>query len=164
MIDTDAAPGSTEYCEFDAEDLLKYIGARTALTRHLGGHSGDWHAEELYGGNLNRVFVIRGPDGKVLVRVESNKKGWKPLHVCCSISHTEASDWLRLRTLAELAVEQACEGLPTPEVSLNRGGDVHDLWTRGGQWALGQEAGRGWLWSWSSHWRGGLVWEGSPQG
>jgi len=63
-----------------------------------------------------------GPDGKVLVRVESNKKGWKPLHVCCSISHTEASDWLRLRTLAELAVEQACEGLPTPEVSLNRGG------------------------------------------
>ena len=68
MIDTDAAPGSTEYCEFDAEDLLKYIGARTALTRHLGGHSGDWHAEELYGGNLNRVFVIRGPDGALCAK------------------------------------------------------------------------------------------------
>ena len=63
-----------------------------------------------------------GPDGKVLVRVENGGRRWKPVHVSLSLSHHVQSDWLMLRRLGEAAVETACSGHSTPEVSLNRAG------------------------------------------
>jgi len=55
-----------------------------------------------------------GPDGKVIVRLESDGTDWRPLHVSISLHHHEASDWLLLRELAEEAVARACEGRPAP--------------------------------------------------
>jgi len=63
-----------------------------------------------------------GPDGKVAVRVRRDGAKWRPLHVSISLNHHEGSDWLRLRRLAEAAVEAACGGRPVPNVVLNGAG------------------------------------------
>ncbi len=63
-----------------------------------------------------------GPDGKVLVEIERDVLGWRPLHVTISLHHHEGSDWLLLRRVAERAVEESTGGMPTPEILLNPGG------------------------------------------
>ncbi len=63
-----------------------------------------------------------GPDGKVLVSVETDGERWRPLSVSISLNHREGSDWLFLRRFAEEAVERACAGRPIPTISLNGAG------------------------------------------
>ena len=63
-----------------------------------------------------------GPDGKVLVSVQTDGERWRPLAVSISLHHHEGSDWLLLRRFAEEAVERACAGRPTPTISLNGAG------------------------------------------
>ena len=63
-----------------------------------------------------------GPDAKVIVRVESDGKLWKPKHVSVSLNHHVLSDWILLRRIVEEAVEIGCIGRSLPEIALNGAG------------------------------------------
>ena len=63
-----------------------------------------------------------GPDGKVLVRIARKGRAWRPLSVSISLHHHEASDWVFLNAFAEEAVETACAGHATPDITLNGAG------------------------------------------
>jgi S-adenosylmethionine synthetase len=63
-----------------------------------------------------------GPDGKVLVTVETDGRRWRAMKVSVSVNHHERSDWLFLRRFTEEAVEAACAGLGTPTITLNGAG------------------------------------------
>ena len=63
-----------------------------------------------------------GPDGKVIVRVETDGEHWQPVHVSISLNHHEGSDWLLLRNIAEEAVARSCAGRAVPPVELNGAG------------------------------------------
>jgi S-adenosylmethionine synthetase len=63
-----------------------------------------------------------GPDGKVIVSVETHGNHWEPIHVSVSLNHHETSDWLLLREVVDEAVETACAGKATPDIELNGAG------------------------------------------
>jgi hypothetical protein len=63
-----------------------------------------------------------GPDGKVLVRIARKGRAWRPMSVSISLHHHEASDWVFLDAFAEEAVESACAGRATPDITLNGAG------------------------------------------
>ena len=84
------------------------------LARQIGRH--------LYDLRRARGAGQVGPDGKVVVRVETDGASWRPVHVSISLHHHEGSDWLFLRELAEEAVRTACAGRPTPVIELNGAG------------------------------------------
>ena len=84
------------------------------LARRIGRHLFDLRLEK----GAGQV----GPDGKVIVRVETDGITWSPLHVSISLNHHEASDWLLLRGIAEEAVVRGCAGRPTPVIELNGAG------------------------------------------
>jgi hypothetical protein len=63
-----------------------------------------------------------GPDGKVLVRIACKGRAWRPMSVSISLHHHEASDWVFLDAFAEEAVESACAGRATPDITLNGAG------------------------------------------
>ena len=79
-------------------------------------------AKELYRLRIQKGAGHIGPDGKVIVRLETRGSDWQPLHVSISLNHHEESDWMLLREVAEEAVASACQGKPTPEVALNGAG------------------------------------------
>lgn len=85
-----------------------------------------WLARQI-GTELARLRLAKGagevgPDGKVIVRVQSDGTHWQPLHVSISLNHHEGSNWLLLRSIAEEAVEIACKGKNFPEITLNGAG------------------------------------------
>jgi S-adenosylmethionine synthetase len=85
-----------------------------------------WLARQI-GMELWRLRVAKGagevgPDGKVIVRVQSDGTHWQPRHVSISLNHHEGSDWLLLRRIAEEAVEHACAGMNLPDIVLNGAG------------------------------------------
>ena len=63
-----------------------------------------------------------GPDGKVIVRVQTDGTYWQPQHVSISLNHHEQSDWLLLRRIAEESVAIACAGKNLPQIVLNGAG------------------------------------------
>lgn len=63
-----------------------------------------------------------GPDGKVLISIETDGRAWKPVRASISLNHHEGSDWLLLRHIAEEALEAACGDLPVPPLVLNGAG------------------------------------------
>ena len=79
-------------------------------------------AKELFDLRLRNGAGQVGPDGKVLVSVETDGERWGPLDVSISLHHHEHSDWLFLRRFAEEAVARACAGRPTPTIRLNGAG------------------------------------------
>jgi S-adenosylmethionine synthetase len=85
-----------------------------------------WLARQI-GKELWRLRIAKGagevgPDGKVIVRVQSDGTHWQPRHVSISLNHHEGSDWLLLRRIAEEAVEYACTGKNLPDIVLNGAG------------------------------------------
>lgn len=62
-----AAPG---FEQLDGEKVKAYVGARPHLARHLGDASSasDWDVEEVGDGNLNFVFILRGPGGALCLK------------------------------------------------------------------------------------------------
>ena len=85
-----------------------------------------WLARRI-GRNLSALRQERGagqvgPDGKVVVRVETDDVSWRPVHVSVSLHHHQGSDWLFLRELAEEAVVEACGRSSMPTVELNGAG------------------------------------------
>lgn len=63
-----------------------------------------------------------GPDGKVIVRVQTDGTTWEPVHVSISLNHHIESDWMLLRRIAEEAVAVACRGKQPPKLEINGAG------------------------------------------
>lgn len=56
------------YRPLDNEGVAAYLAGLPALCRRLGGAFADWHVEEVGDGNLNLVFLVRGPAGGLCVK------------------------------------------------------------------------------------------------
>lgn len=56
------------YRELDAEGLRDFLAEDEACAAALGGERSDWSVEEVGDGNLNMVFIARGPDGGLAVK------------------------------------------------------------------------------------------------
>ena len=118
-------PGEREHRHYgDDQSLCVGHATASADTDHLP--PAHWLARRigrtLFSLRLERGAGEVGPDGKVLVQVVCDARGWRPHRVSISLHHRESSDWLLLRRLAEEAVETACEGRPLPELLLNGAG------------------------------------------
>jgi 5-methylthioribose kinase len=61
------APG---YCQLDAAGARAYVAARPALAARVGPPAGAaaWSVEEVSDGNLNYVFIVKGPAGGICVK------------------------------------------------------------------------------------------------
>jgi S-adenosylmethionine synthetase len=109
-----------------ADDQAVCVGYANALpdTDHLP--PAHWLARriacELFDLRLRKGAGQVGPDGKVLVAVETDGERWTPFTVSVSLNHHPGSDWLFLRRFAEEAVERACAGRPAPGIRLNGAG------------------------------------------
>ena len=56
------------YRALDVETLAPYLGEHTALRASLGGDPDAWQVDEVGDGNLNLVFLVRGPAGGLCVK------------------------------------------------------------------------------------------------
>lgn len=56
------------YETHDAVSLRSYLGRTETIRTMLGGAEADWTIEEVGDGNLNLVFIVRGPSGGVAVK------------------------------------------------------------------------------------------------
>ena len=56
------------YTPQSPDTLAAYLATLPAVTRVLGGSSGDWTIAEVGDGNLNLVFIVKGPKGGVAVK------------------------------------------------------------------------------------------------
>jgi len=56
------------YRPHDARSLRDYLAGKPALAARLGGNAALWRIEEVGDGNLNLVFLIRGPAGSLCAK------------------------------------------------------------------------------------------------
>ena len=56
------------YTPQSPDTLAGYLATLPVVTRVLGGSSGDWTIAEVGDGNLNLVFIVKGPKGGVAVK------------------------------------------------------------------------------------------------
>ncbi|HVR66093.1 MAG TPA: S-methyl-5-thioribose kinase [Verrucomicrobiae bacterium] len=56
------------YRPLDAASLPPFLATLPAVAARLGGTPGDWKVSEVGDGNLNLVFIVRGPAGGVCVK------------------------------------------------------------------------------------------------
>ncbi len=56
------------YRPYDANSLRGYLAQRPQLAARLGGNAALWRIEEVGDGNLNLVFLIRGPAGSLCAK------------------------------------------------------------------------------------------------
>ena len=56
------------YRPLDVESLAPYLAGLPALAEHLGGAPDGWQVDEVGDGNLNLVFLVRGPAGGLCVK------------------------------------------------------------------------------------------------
>lgn len=56
------------YPILEARTLPAYLAAREEVRERLGGAPGEWHVREVGDGNLNLVFIVRGPRGSVCLK------------------------------------------------------------------------------------------------
>jgi S-adenosylmethionine synthetase len=109
-----------------SDDQAICVGYANALAECDGLPPAHWLARHI----ARTLFELRrekgagqvGPDGKVLVRIARKGHAWRPLSVSISLHHHEASDWVFLNAFAEEAVESACAGRATPDITLNGAG------------------------------------------
>ncbi|WP_420412158.1 S-methyl-5-thioribose kinase [Roseibium sp.] len=59
---------SDSYQALTVENLPKRLGSLDAVTEKVGGDPSSWQVEEVGDGNLNLVFIVTGPLGKVIVK------------------------------------------------------------------------------------------------
>jgi S-adenosylmethionine synthetase len=109
-----------------SDDQAICVGYANSLTECDGLPPAQWLARRI----ARTLFELRrekgagqvGPDGKVLVRIARNGRAWRPLSVSISLHHHEGSDWVFLSAFAAEAVETACAGRATPDITLNGAG------------------------------------------
>ena len=109
-----------------SDDQAICIGYANTLSQTDHLPPAHWLARRI-GRELHRLRQEKGagqvgPDAKVVVRIQRQGWDWQPRHVSISLNHHEGSDWMRLRDIAEEAVEIACAGLPLPDLALNGAG------------------------------------------
>ena len=56
------------YRPLDTHTLAPYLAEQPALSERLGGAPDDWQVDEVGDGNLNLVFLVRGPAGGLCVK------------------------------------------------------------------------------------------------
>ena len=56
------------YSIFNIQTLLPYVSGLPDLVERLGGSADQWTIEEIGDGNLNLVFLVRGPDTSVIIK------------------------------------------------------------------------------------------------
>ena len=56
------------YRPLDTDTLAPYLAEQPALGERLGGAPDDWRVDEVGDGNLNLVFLVRGPAGGLCVK------------------------------------------------------------------------------------------------
>lgn len=61
----DVPPG---YVPFDPPRLRAWLAGRAPLAQRLGGDAAGWRIDEVGDGNLNLVFLVRGPAGGLCVK------------------------------------------------------------------------------------------------
>lgn len=59
---------SAAYHPHTAQTLTAYLAHIPILAERLGGHAEQWTVEEVGDGNLNLVFIVRGPGGGIAVK------------------------------------------------------------------------------------------------
>jgi 5-methylthioribose kinase len=59
---------SPTYRPLESEGVLSYLQSLGTVDRYLGGAPTQWRASERGDGNLNLVFIVRGPSGGVVVK------------------------------------------------------------------------------------------------
>jgi 5-methylthioribose kinase len=62
------AKAEVSYRRLSEADLPTYLGTVTSLRERLGGGPASWSVREVGDGNLNLVFIIKGPEGGVAVK------------------------------------------------------------------------------------------------
>jgi len=56
------------YRPLDAGSVLSYLRTLGIVDQHLGGAPNQWRAHECGDGNLNLVFIVRGPSGAIVIK------------------------------------------------------------------------------------------------
>ena len=56
------------YRPLDTDTLAPYLAEHPALSERLGGDPAGWRVDEVGDGNLNLVFLVRGPAGGLCVK------------------------------------------------------------------------------------------------
>ena len=56
------------YRALTPETVPDYLAAYPDLVKRLGGKKNEWHVKEVGDGNLNLVFIVTGPEGKLCVK------------------------------------------------------------------------------------------------
>ena len=56
------------YQALTTETLAAYLGGIKSVAQRLGGQAAQWDIREVGDGNLNLVFIVKGPDGAVAVK------------------------------------------------------------------------------------------------
>lgn len=56
------------YAAFDAASLRAWLAGREACAGRLGGRAAEWEIAEIGDGNLNYVFIAKGPAGSLCVK------------------------------------------------------------------------------------------------
>ncbi len=59
---------STEYQALSVETLPSRLGRIDEITAHTGTDSSQWEVTEVGDGNLNLVFIVRGPAGSIIIK------------------------------------------------------------------------------------------------
>ncbi len=66
--DKTAIPVPEGYRPLDVDTLAPYLAEQPELRARLGGDPSGWRVEEVGDGNLNLVFIVRGPGGGLCVK------------------------------------------------------------------------------------------------
>jgi 5-methylthioribose kinase len=61
-------PRSDQYRILKDRDLQEYLSGLPDVAARLGGRAADWSIDEVGDGNLNLVFIVRGPSGGIAVK------------------------------------------------------------------------------------------------
>ncbi len=62
------APPQGQYRMLRDDDLRAYLAGLPALAARLGGSAAGWSITEVGDGNLNLVFIVKGPEGGLAVK------------------------------------------------------------------------------------------------
>jgi len=69
-ISTSLLPTAEGFTQLTTESVKEYVATRPSLAKHVGSPEtkSSWHVEEVGDGNLNFVFILRGPVGAVCIK------------------------------------------------------------------------------------------------
>ena len=65
---TSSQPEATAYKALTTETLAARLAGVPAIAQRVGNEAGRWSVREVGDGNLNLVFIVEGPSGKVVVK------------------------------------------------------------------------------------------------